>query len=178
MVTLIIGVPDSGKSILAEGLAVKYAGEHRKYYIATMVAFDEKGRNRIEKHRNLRKGKGFYTLECPVDVHSVTDSIVGDATVLLECMSNLIGNEIYAEKNREKSSQELQEEILTEIRKLRDGCENLVIVTNEFPLQDSTYDNETRYYVSMIHEINLGLRELSQEIYEYTEGEWIRHEIH
>ncbi|MCR5144117.1 MAG: bifunctional adenosylcobinamide kinase/adenosylcobinamide-phosphate guanylyltransferase [Lachnospiraceae bacterium] len=178
MITLIIGVPDSGKSKLAEQLAVELAGNRRKYYIATMLPFGEEGKRRIQKHRAQREGKGFHTIECPVFLQTITEKISPDATVLLECMSNLIGNEIYADENQGSSKEELQDKILGEVLSLRDCCENLVIVTNEFALQNSKYDDETSYYVSMIHEINLKLRNVADDIYEFTEGEWKHHEIH
>ena len=178
MVTLIIGVPDSGKSQIAEDLAMKLAGERRKYYIATMVPFGETGQERIQKHRMQRDGKGFHTLECPLDVHTIVDQMEPDATVLLECMSNLLGNEIYAEKNQDVESQELLEHIFVGVKSISKACAHLVIVSNEFAMEDPNYDEETRYYVSMMHEMNLKLRDFADDIYEYTEGEWKYHEVH
>jgi adenosylcobinamide kinase/adenosylcobinamide-phosphate guanylyltransferase len=178
MVTLIIGVPDSGKSQIAEDLAMKLAGEHRKYYIATMVPFGKTGQERIQKHRMQRDGKGFHTLECPLDVHTIVDQMEPDATVLLECMSNLLGNEIYAEKNQDVEPQELLEHVFVGVKSISKACANLVIVSNEFAMEDSNYDEETRYYASMMHEMNLKLRDIADDIYEFTEGEWKHHEVH
>ena len=33
-------------------------------YVATMRPFDEEGEKRIERHRRMRDGKGFLTVEC------------------------------------------------------------------------------------------------------------------
>ena len=43
MVVLIIGIPDSGKSKMAEKWAVRLSNGGRKFYIATMIPFGEDG---------------------------------------------------------------------------------------------------------------------------------------
>jgi adenosylcobinamide kinase/adenosylcobinamide-phosphate guanylyltransferase len=64
------------------------------------------------------------------------------------------------------------------VKSISKACANLVIVSNEFAMEDSNYDDETRYYVSMMHEMNLKLRDFADDIYEFTEGEWKHHEVH
>ena len=39
---------------------------------------------RIERHRKMRDGKGFRTVECYTDLSEITESA---DTILLECMS-------------------------------------------------------------------------------------------
>ena len=39
-----------------------------RYYIATMEVFGEEGRKKVERHKKLRQGKGFITIESPKDV--------------------------------------------------------------------------------------------------------------
>ena len=63
MVVLVVGVPDSGKSALAESVALELSGENKRIYLATMEVLDEAGYERVKKHRKLRKGKGFFTIE-------------------------------------------------------------------------------------------------------------------
>lgn len=62
MMTLVTGGSGSGKSEYAERLAV--AGGTPRIYVATMIPWDDEGRRRIEKHRAMRTGKGFETVEC------------------------------------------------------------------------------------------------------------------
>ena len=72
MLTLVVGGAASGKSAYAEALVLRSAAA-RRIYLATMSAGGEEARRRIEKHRAMRgAGKGFETVECPVDVSSVT----------------------------------------------------------------------------------------------------------
>ena len=74
MITLVIGKPDSGKSELAEELALS-GGYKNRYYIATMKVMDEAGKARVEKHRKMREGKGFVTLEIPLFIEDALDDI-------------------------------------------------------------------------------------------------------
>ena len=70
MMILVTGGSGSGKSAYAEELAVSLttAGGQR-YYLATMQPFGEEGRRRIERHKKLREGKGFLTIEQPTAIH-------------------------------------------------------------------------------------------------------------
>lgn len=89
---LIIGDSGSGKSAIAETLIVSY-GASRRYYIATMSASDAESQRRIARHRRMRDGKGFETLECPTDLATAVPDAAGD--ILLECLSNLVANEMF-----------------------------------------------------------------------------------
>ena len=56
MITLVIGRPESGKSLIAEDIVCGLSCENR-YYLATMLVYDEAGKERIKKHRSQREGK-------------------------------------------------------------------------------------------------------------------------
>ena len=73
MVALVIGVPDSGKSALAEDLAMKLSRDGKRIYLATMEILDDAGKKRVEKHRKLREGKGFFTIEAPVKISEAVE---------------------------------------------------------------------------------------------------------
>ena len=64
MLILVSGGAASGKSEYAESLIVR-AGHEKRTYIATMEIFDAEGTRRAARHRAMRAGKGFTTLECP-----------------------------------------------------------------------------------------------------------------
>ena len=61
MVSLVIGGSGSGKSEFAEQLACKTDG--KRYYIATMQPYDEEMWEKIKRHQEVRKDKGFETIE-------------------------------------------------------------------------------------------------------------------
>lgn len=76
MIHLITGGSASGKSAYAEAQAVA-AGKMR-YYIATMRPYGTEGEKRVAKHRAMRAGKGFFTIECYTDLESVSLEKAGD----------------------------------------------------------------------------------------------------
>ena len=169
MMTLIVGVPDSGKSELAEEKVLEMSQEGKRIYIATMIPFGEEGRQRVIKHKKLREGKGFFTIEAPVSVSESVKDVpgIGDATCLLECVSNLVGNVMHDGKPKGK------ERVVSDIRELCGLCKNLVVVTNSFPRDDASYDDDTIRYVELMDQVNEELMGISDRVYEYREGEWI-----
>ena len=68
MTVLIIGHPDSGKSELAERMVTEISAPGERIYLATMIPYGEDGAARVEKHRKMREGKGFTTIEAPFDI--------------------------------------------------------------------------------------------------------------
>lgn len=176
MITLIVGTPNSGKSVLAESIAMEQAKE-KKYYVATMIPFGEEGKKRVEKHRKMRAGKGFITLEWPENMDQRMTTIdFSHATVLLECMSNLIGNEMHSKENKNRNEAALKAKIIASIRKLSNVAENLILVTNEFPSQEERYDEDTKRYVRLVAEVNKELITIADQVFSYIDGKWCQYE--
>ena len=94
-VTLVIGAAASGKSAYAESLCLGHDGP--RVYLATMEPFGEEGARRIARHRALREGKGFSTLERTRDVGAAVPGLPRGCTLLLEDVGNLVANELFAE---------------------------------------------------------------------------------
>ena len=168
MIYLVLGTPDSGKSRRAEGLVMDLAGNGPKYYIATMIPFGDAGKERVKKHRKMREGKGFETIEKTLRVHELAEELdkLEEATCLLECMSNLIGNEMHDGYNIEKKPDELSQYITDSVMSLAKKAGNMVIVANVFPLEGEGYDEDTRKYVRIVDLVNQRLRKKVDEIYE------------
>ena len=182
MVILVIGSPSSGKSERAENLLLRLAERDRgeKIYIATMVPYGEEGALRVERHRKLREGKNFRTIECPDTVSRLVsgENRLMDANCLLECMSNLIGNEMYLPDNQTIGDDELEEKIICEVGLLAKHSRNLVIVTNRFAKWEEGYDEATIRYVSLVERINERLRDMADRVDEIRNGEWEIYENH
>ena len=62
MFTLVTGGSGSGKSEYAESLTESW--ETPKIYIATMFPYDRESEKKIQRHREMRRHKGFHTVEC------------------------------------------------------------------------------------------------------------------
>ena len=174
MVVLVVGVPDSGKSALAENVALELSGENKRIYLATMEILDEEGKKRVQKHRKLREGKGFFTVEAPLKAWESVSGVEGldKATVLIECISNLVGNVMHDNVTPEG---DIIEVVTGNVAKICDAAGNVVIVTNSFA-ESGEFDEETNKYISCLDEVNDRLRDLADEVYEFVEGEWVKRE--
>lgn len=160
MMTLVTGGSGSGKSEFAENRALAY---NRKdlVYIATMVAFDEEAHRKITRHREMRKEKNFDTKECFVDLKSLELKRVN--TVLLDCMSNLVANEMFQENGAHEHT---VEQIIEGVKGIKRQVRNFVIVTNEVFSDGIAYDEETKRYINYLGAINKALAEMSDEVIE------------
>ena len=83
MQILISGGANSGKSSLAEQLAVAQSFQPR-YYFATMQVWDAECARRIERHRQQRAGKDFQTVEVPTNLLETISTLPQGGCGLLE----------------------------------------------------------------------------------------------
>ena len=170
MLTLIIGGSGSGKSAFAEHYISCLAKEKRKYYLATMQVFDEEGQAKIDRHRRAREGKGFFTIEQPTAIHKACEKMeAGVKCVLLECMSNLVANEMFKDE-KTGSAVEITDKVITEIRELINQVTDLVIVSNNVFEDGGTYDEATMEYIRALGSINEKLADMADEVIEVVVG--------
>lgn len=88
---LILGGARSGKSRRAEALALEWGGE--PIYLATAEPFDDEMRQRVAQHRADREGRGWITVEEPLDLPAALAREGGAGrVVLVECLTTWIGN--------------------------------------------------------------------------------------
>lgn len=166
MLALITGGSGSGKSAYAEELCVKWnQGGGAMLYIATMHPFDEESQRRIVRHRNMRKDKNFDTLECYTGLDQVT--LPGKMTVLLECMSNLVANEVFQEDG---AGAHTVEAVTEGVRRLKEQASHVVIVSNEVFSDGICYDAETTRYLKYLGEINQKLGRMADLVCEVVYG--------
>lgn len=158
MFILVTGGSGSGKSEFAENIAMNFGG--KMLYIATMKPYDDECLKRIERHRKMRDGKGFKTVECYTDLSEVSEKA---DTILIECMSNLTANVMFSDNNKNAF-----EKIVGGIMNLK--SENIVIVTNEISSDGIEYDGDTKKYISLLGRINSVLSKRADRVYEVVYG--------
>lgn len=170
MMTLIIGGSGSGKSAYAEDYMVSISEDRKKYYIATMQIYDEEGKRKVERHRMLRGGKGFSTIEQPVDIGKVAEKMEAeDRTALLECVSNLTANEMFSGEVP-GTEEVITEKIVGGIAVLNRELTHLVIVSNNVFEDGNVYDKTTMAYIRAMGRINQKLAEMADEVVEVVVG--------
>lgn len=172
MTILVIGGSGSGKSAYAEELACLYAEQEHttKYYLASMQVFDEEGRRKVERHRELRKGKGFLTIEQPLQIADALYQMeTGKKTVLLECISNLTANEMF-QRAQTRTGEEAAESIISGIKQICETDTQLIIVSNNVFEDGITYDPATMDYIHAMGKINQELASWADRVVEVVAG--------
>jgi adenosylcobinamide kinase/adenosylcobinamide-phosphate guanylyltransferase len=162
MTTLVTGGSKCGKSSFAERILTDFQG--RKVYIATMQPFGDDAFEAIERHRKMRAGKGFETIEKYTDIHEI--SLDADCAVLLECMGNLCANEMFSSKKINSPA----EKIISGIKKLSDSVSHLVIVTNQVGGDGISYAEGTAEYIRVLGEINQSIAAYADNVIECVYG--------
>ena len=202
MITLITGGSGSGKSAYAEKYICYVSNEKgykEKYYIATMQVFDDEGQRKIDRHRRLRAGKGFITIEQPRDIQNAVSKLQSESSLktgrsaLLECMSNLVANEMFspvdasgiqaaeAEKDALDNPENMKDydtaqisrvskKVLKEVSILSENVAELVIVTNNVFEDGVCYDESTMNYIKAMGIVNRGLAAMAERVVEVVAG--------
>lgn len=183
MLHIVYGGSASGKSSYAESFAMSLQGEGRLLYIATMYPYkwntteiDPETMQRIERHRAMRADKGFDTVECYRHVEHIVAK--WQDVLLLECMSNLLANEMYLEPDSNAGSDmaetmsPVSNKIVQALIDLSTRVQELVIVTNDVFSDGGslTYDESTREYVKNLAEINCALARVAETVTEVVCG--------
>lgn len=196
MLHMVYGGSASGKSSYAESFAMSLQGDGRLLYIATMYPYkwnttelDLETMQRIERHRAMRADKGFDTVECYRHVEHIVAK--RQDVLLLECMSNLLANEMYLEQDSDdgglaETMSEVEKagvgmsETLSPVSKkivqalvdLSTRVQDVVIVTNDVFSDGGslTYDESTREYVKNLAEINCALARVAATVTEVVCG--------
>lgn len=186
MLTLVLGGSGSGKSEYAENLmAAKRAGLSRglttgapknqlstpapMHYIATMWfnPDDEECIRRIERHRRMRRNKGFSTIECPADLEQA--DVEPDSVALLECMSNLVANEMFS-GGVVHEPEAVAAKVGRGIDRLLAICREVCVVSNDIFGDGIEYDQGTMAYIEALGLVNKYLAAAAGEVTEVVYG--------
>lgn len=171
MMALVIGGSGSGKSSFAEELAVSLSfPAMKKYYLATMQVFGKEGEQRVKRHRALRKGKGFLTIEQPTEIQRAAERMeAGGKVALLECISNLTANEMFQQPEAKPGAQAAAQ-VLSGIELLKKETTHLVVVSNNVFEDGICYDEATMEYIRAMGVINCALARSAGHVVEVVAG--------
>lgn len=163
MLMLVTGGAASGKSEYAERAALALGG--RPVYLATLRDDGGESRGRVARHRALRDGKGFETLERPL---ALADAAVPPgSTVLLECLTTLVANELFDEAG---AGEAVEEAVRRGIDALLARGRNLVVVTNTLDRDGRSHGGGTGRYLSALSSIEGDLARRADAVVEVVCG--------
>ncbi|MCR4903793.1 MAG: bifunctional adenosylcobinamide kinase/adenosylcobinamide-phosphate guanylyltransferase [Butyrivibrio sp.] len=170
MIMFIYGGSSSGKSAYAEKCLSEIPAD-KKYYLATMDAHDSESLKRIAKHKKAREGKGFITIECPTDIPKALEKVDEKASVavLIECMSNLVANEMFG-KNKLFDSKDCAKKIIKDIELFSKKISHLIIVSNNIFEDGIDYDEGTKEYLKALSAVNKEITKMADKNTEVVVG--------
>lgn len=198
MIELIYGGSGSGKSSFAENEIMKIKNS-QNFYIATMKNLDSESQRKILRHKEMRKNKNFITIEQSENLseagkiicdfknqQKVLNQIVNlknpqklqnqqnkngtkKISVLLECLSNLLANEMF--KNGEEVNQDfVAKKIISDLEKIILVTDNLFIVSNNIFDDGIEYSKSTKNYMTLLAKINSYLAKKADKVFEVVVG--------
>jgi adenosylcobinamide kinase/adenosylcobinamide-phosphate guanylyltransferase len=163
--TLITGGARSGKSHLAQELALKSGGA--VLFVATAEAGDDEMKKRIEEHRRARPST-WVTLEAKTHLGSQIARNIGKArTVIIDCITLLINN-IFQQYDEKLDAALIEKEVMAEIGELVSCIDRLdasfIIVTNEVGLGLVPANKMGRLYRDWLGRANQMLAQHADEV--------------
>ncbi|MGM9629616.1 bifunctional adenosylcobinamide kinase/adenosylcobinamide-phosphate guanylyltransferase [Butyricicoccus sp.] len=166
MLVLVTGGAASGKSARAEDIACRLADGKPMLYVAAMEPSGEEAQRRIARHRALRAGKGFDTLEHAKRFDRMRVP-AGYEAALFECMSNALANELFSPDG---AGENWKDSILSGVDALAAACPHVVVVTNEVFSDGCTYDAGTMAYLCALGQLNQLLAQRADVVIESVCG--------
>lgn len=145
MLVVVTGGASSGKSAFAEELALRLPQPW--WYVASMRREGDEAQRRIARHRALRAGKGFRTIELQDGT-----ALPLQGTVLLEDAGNVVAN----------GWEDRLEEAL--------ACENVVVVGNEVGCDGIRYGGFTQDYIEQLGALQCRLATRADAVVEVVAG--------
>lgn len=164
MMHLVIGGSGSGKSAYGEKLMMEVPGDGR-VYLATMRPWDDECREKIRRHRQIREGKGFVTVECYGRPRNLP--IPRGSSVLLECVGNLLTNLFF---DQDHNGIDMAQLITDDLMDLQSRTRSLIIVTNDIFSDGLFYGVETEAYRAVLGQVNKNLARAADHVTEVLYG--------
>ena len=163
MMILLTGGSACGKSAYAEELCCR--SPLPRYYLAAMKPYGREGGRKIKRHRALRAGKGFETIERYPDYENLRLPRRGAA--LLECIANLTANEMFDDDGKMSDP---CPRVLAGVKALNGQCDLLVVVTNDVGSDIRVYEEGTAAYIRALGRINAALAAMADAVIEMAAG--------
>ena len=184
----VTGGAKSGKSKFAEEMLLKLNnGKQKNIYLATSLIFDEEMKEKIRLHKKRRKND-WFTVETYKNFENELNNFFenNDKTknnMLVDCLTNMITNIIFENKNIDwdnfekkmyiQTLEKLNKNVENSVNKLLNVTtefENVIIVSNELGMGLVPSYPLGRYFREIAGKMNQIVAEKADEVYFVVSG--------
>lgn len=170
-IILITGGARSGKS----SFAIKVAEElsHKKLFVATCPKIDPEMSQRVQRHKDERRGRGWNTIEEEYDLESLFPAKVGEFdVVLIDCLTLWVNNILFRATG---SGENVDDFLIGEmchrwLHKTEEFKGTVICVTNEVGLGIVPDNAVGRLYRDLVGTCNQTIGKVADEIVLVTCG--------
>lgn len=175
MTFFISGGAKSGKSSLAQDLAVALANGGKHYYVATMISTGAEDDERIRRHIADREGMGFETVECFTDIMACLKTADREGAFLVDSVTALIQNAMFpAEKNYEMDLTSAQR-CADRLVEFAGAVKHAVFVSDYIYADARRYSESTEAYRKALADADRRLAAVCDTVVEVSAGRYFVH---
>ena len=174
MNVLISGGCKNGKSGFAQDIALKLSSGGKRYYVATMIPYDEEDRKRIKRHISDRADMGFETLEIGRNIGSCVENNGGNGTFLIDSVTALLLNELFSSHGGDADPKAVSR-CISGFGEILKKADNAVFVTDYIYSDAARYDDFTENYRSSLATLDRFLAGECETVIELCAGNVIFH---
>jgi len=153
----------SGKSAYAQQLAESLPG--CRGYIATCPVIDPEMDERIARHQQDRRGRGWQTIEAPLALAKAIRSASEFDVLLVDCLTLWVNNLLYEAEQQEKNLSEDKMHALCDelISACREQGKTVIFVSNELGMGLVPAESVSRRYRDLIGRCNQAVAHAADE---------------
>lgn len=171
----ISGGVKSGKSSFAQRAALRLASGGPRYYVATMIPFNQEDRARVARHVADRAGMGFRTLELGRNVDRCLELSAPGATLLIDSVTALLLNEMYPEGHGGDADPGAAKRCIDGLLRVAERAGNAVFVSDYIYSDAIRYDAFTEKYRADLASIDRALAGVCGTVLELCAGSILVH---
>ncbi len=163
MLIYITGGCRSGKSRYALARGEALPGPRR--FVATCPVLDDEMNARVDRHRTERAGRGWQTVDAPVDPASAVDRSHDVPVVLVDCLTLWVNN-LLCDPHHGKPHL-TEDDAASHARTLAEACRRhpgtVLVVTNEVGLGIVPGNDLSRQFRDLLGRVNQVLAAAAEE---------------
>lgn len=175
MTYFISGGAKSGKSSLAQELAVALSEGHKHYYVATMISTGEEDDQRVRRHIADRKGLGFETVECSKNIMSCLQKADKKAVFLVDSITALLQNSMFALEKNYEMDLDAAHRCADELIEFAKTVCHAIFVSDYIYSDAERYSDSTETYRKCLADIDRRLTAVCDTVIEVSAGQQIVH---